>query len=111
MGSQVRITTGPLVTRRISRRPAATSLHWWTLNRVIEASKDPSANGRSSATASTAASSPFGRWALMEADGSTAVTVPPMFSYEPAPAPTLRTVRPSPRALAMKRAMRPSGRR
>ncbi|MCM1976679.1 hypothetical protein [Streptomyces sp. G1] len=53
-GSQVGTTTGPWVTRRISRRPAATSLHWWTLKRVMAASNAPSAKGRASATASTA---------------------------------------------------------
>ena len=38
-GSQVRITTGPRVTRRTSRRPARRSLHWCTLKVVIAASK------------------------------------------------------------------------
>jgi hypothetical protein len=48
-GSQVKITTGPRVTRRTSRRPARRSLHWCTLKVVIAASNEPSANGRSSA--------------------------------------------------------------
>jgi len=47
----------------------------------------------------------------MEADGSTAVTVRSTGSYDPAPAPTLSTVRASPSASRMCAAMRGSGRR
>ncbi|WP_327134566.1 hypothetical protein OG311_32300 [Streptomyces sp. NBC_01343] len=34
-GAQVSTTAGPRVTRRVSRRPASASLHWWTLNKII----------------------------------------------------------------------------
>jgi hypothetical protein len=73
-GSPVRMTTGPQVTRRSSRRPACRSAHWCTLNVVIAASKLPSAKGSCSAVASTAGASPGGRCARIDADGSTGVT-------------------------------------
>lgn len=105
------MTTGPRVTRRISRRPARTSDHWWTLNSVIAASNSPSAKGRCSARASIARASWDGRCARIDTEGSMAVTVRAALSYDPAPAPMLRTVRDSPRASAMNRAIRSSGRR
>jgi hypothetical protein len=110
-GSQVRITTGPRVTRRTSRRPARRSPHWCTLKVVIAASKQPSGNGRSSAVASTAAGSPAGRCARIDTDGSTGVTWRSAGSYEPAPAPTFSTVRAAPSAWLIRAAIRASGRR
>ena len=92
-GSQVKITTGPRATRRTSRRPARRLPHWCTLKVVIAASKALSGNGRASAAAFTAAASPAGRCARIDADGSTGVTWRSAGSYEPAPAPTFSTVR------------------
>jgi hypothetical protein len=52
---------------------------------VIAASKASSSNGRFSAVASTAAASWAGRFARIDADGSTGVTSRSAGSYEPAP--------------------------
>ena len=73
-GSQVRITTGPRDTRRISASPAAGSRHWWIDRVLMAAANAPSGKGRASAQASTAGGRCGGRWARMAAEGSTGVT-------------------------------------
>ncbi|MBE1583406.1 hypothetical protein H4W80_001664 [Nonomuraea angiospora] len=110
------MTTGPWETRRSSRRPCSVSLPWWTVTVAMAASKLSSSKGRRSATASRAGARWRGRWARIAAEGSTATTWRSSGSYEPAPAPTLMTVRAWPsaawtRAAWTRAAMRGSVRR
>ena len=51
----------------------------------MAASKLPSSNGSSSATARTTGTAPSGRWAIMTSDGSTATTSRSSGSYDPRP--------------------------
>ena len=95
---KVTTTMRRVATRRISRSPASTSVQWWIVMTAMAASKESSGNGRCSAAASTAGPAPAGRWPIITADGSTAVTSRSRGSYEPVPAPTLTTVRASPSA-------------
>jgi hypothetical protein len=81
---------------------------------VIEAmvaSTESSSKGSASARAAIAGAEPGGRWPRIVALGSTANTQRPAGSYEPAPAPTLITVRASPRAASIRAAILGSGRR
>jgi hypothetical protein len=71
------MTIGPRVTRRTSRSPAVRLGHWWTLKVVMAASNESAGNGRSAAVASTAGARSGGRWARIDADGSTGVTCRP----------------------------------
>src|SRR4051794_19062820 len=87
-GSQVRITTGPRVTRRTSRSPAARSGHWWRVNDGSGAWKLRSSKGGFWGGAPPAGVNHSGRCARMDPLGSTAVTRAVVGSYEPAPAPT-----------------------
>ena len=68
------MTMRPRATRRISARPASRSGQWWTVSTAIAASKASSAKGSASALARTAGAAPAGRWAIISAEGSTAVT-------------------------------------
>ena len=108
-GSQLSRRIGPRVTRRISFSPAFRSDHWWMVKVARAASKWAAGNGRFSAMASTAAVKRAGLCARIDADGSIAVTCRSAGSYEPAPAPTLITVRASPKARLIKATMRGSG--
>lgn len=53
-GSRTNSTTRSRATRRISANPRRRSRQWWIVSTAITASNSSSANGRSSATASTA---------------------------------------------------------
>jgi hypothetical protein len=77
----------------------------------MAASKLPSSNGSSSATALTTGAASSGRWAIITSDGSTATTSRSCGSYDPAPAPTFTTVRASPSAARIRAAILGSGRR
>ena len=54
--------------------PARQSLQWWMVRTAIAASKLPSSNGSDSALPCTTGAASGGRWAIITADGSTAVT-------------------------------------
>ena len=54
--------------------PARQSVQWCSVSTAIAASKAPSSNGSASAAAWTAGAASGGRWAIITADGSTAVT-------------------------------------
>ena len=77
----------------------------------MAASTAPSRSGRSSAKARIAGTRERGRCAAMTSLGSTAITWRSSGSYEPAPAPTLTTVRASPRADMIRARRRGSSRR
>jgi len=68
----------------------------------MAASTDASRNGNDAAVARSAGASDAGRCAAMTSLGSTAITWRSVGSYEPAPAPTLTTVRESPSAARMR---------
>jgi hypothetical protein len=69
------ITTGPLVTRRTSARPASRSGQWWIVKTARAASKVSSSKGRASAVASIAGGRAGSRRARISVDGSTATTL------------------------------------
>ena len=73
------------------------------------ASNESSANGSASATPSTAGGRVGWRWAIITGEGSTADDAGSGGSYDPAPAPTLTTVRASPSASRSGRASLGSG--
>ena len=54
--------------------PPRQSLQWWIVSTAIAASKLSSSNGSASALACTTVAPSGGRWAIITADGSTAVT-------------------------------------
>ena len=74
LGSHEKTTTRSRATRRSSAQPARQSLQWCSVMIAIAASKLASAKGSASALACTAGAAPGGRWAIITADGSTAVT-------------------------------------
>lgn len=75
----------------------------------MDASNASSPNGRASADAWMTGAAEEGRLRIISAEGSTAVTSRSGGSYEPAPAPTLRTLRALPRTSSIAAAMRESG--
>jgi hypothetical protein len=64
-------------TRCISLSPAPRSAQWWAVRTPIAASKESSPNGSDSALACTTGAEPAGRWKIISAEGSTAVTSRP----------------------------------
>ena len=98
-------------TRRISATPARQSDQWCIVSTASAASNEPASNGSASAEAWTARAAPGARCASITAEGSTATTSRSRGSYAPLPAPTLTTLRASPRARAICCSMRGSDRR
>ena len=96
------------VTRFTSVRPARQFVQWWIVRIAVVQSKAPPGQGMASAAAAIAGAALRARCRSIVADGSSATTGRSMGSYEPAPAPTLRTVAASPIALRMAEAQRGS---
>ena len=75
VGSHEKTTTRSRATRRSSAGPRAQSLQWCSgEERPSRRRSCASAKGSASALACTAGAAPGGRWAIITADGSTAVT-------------------------------------